>query len=91
MYYCIDERAAVYSSIFFADDIDRRRKKSIINPIVVMKYLLFIALHVCGLFQNKSTSNTKLAQKINPEFAPPWLLVALSYISKACEPYFGYE
>ena len=57
-----------------------------------MKYLLFIALHVCGLFQNKSTSNTKLAQKINPEFAPPWLLVfALSYISKACEPYFGYE
>ena len=90
MYYCIDERAAVYSSIFFADDIDRRRKKSIINPMV-MKYLLCIALHVCGLFQNKSTSNTKLAQKINPEFAPPWLLVALSYISKACEPYFGYE
>ena len=57
MYYCIDERTAVYSSIFFADDIDRRRKKSIINPIVVMKYLLFIALHVCGLFQNKSTNN----------------------------------
>ena len=56
-----------------------------------MKYLLFIALHVCGLFQNKSTSNTKLAQKINPKFAPPWLLVTLSYISKACEPYFGYE
>ena len=55
-----------------------------------MKYLLFIALHVCGLFQNKSTSNTKLAQKINPD-APPWLLVALSYMSKACEPYFGYE
>ena len=56
-----------------------------------MKYLLFIALHVCGLFQNKSTSNTKLAIKINPEFAPPWLLVALSHMSKACEPYFGYE
>ena len=74
MYYCIDERAAVYSSIFFADDIDRRRKKSIINPIVVMEYLLFIALHVCGLFQNKSTSNTKLAQKINPEFAPPLVI-----------------
>ena len=39
-----------------------------------MKYLLFIALHVCGLFQNKSTSNTKLAQKINPEFAPPLVI-----------------